>query len=815
MPVFPARAQDPVPAPEDAGAPDRRIVSSVSFSGNRHYTDKFLMEQVSTKAGDAYDRGLLLRDEKQLGLYFTMVLDIEEIPEMKDGQPTGRVAIIFHVQDGTRVGRRIFKGLTRVKEEDFKDALITKSGEPLREYGLKRDAELIARLHREKGHNFVDVKAFARATGRPEVEDVVFVIVAGPRTKVFEVILEGAHSVKRDELTKLLKNSDRYRRQFLGLGKIFNPSYFNDESLQEDRRRLEFYYRQEGWMDARVVLVDFRFDEANSLVTIHFRIDEGQRYRINSFRVEYRPGSEPVAKDREFLAKEKLEALAVFGEGYAFRAEDIQKTARSVRERLWSRAYAKSRVEPQVEYKPEDRSVDVVFIVSAGPKIRLGRIRIVGNRWTRDNVIRRQFRDGALPGEELDIEALEAGRTRLLALRYFSLVRFGTGTGGDPWGLVKSPNDDRPDEYDIELELEETDTRNISFGAGVSTDGGIFGFVSITWRNFDIRKTPTQWWRILDKNAFRGGGQQFTLSFAPGSTFSSFVLAFSDPMLNDSRWSLSTEISRRLATFNEYDQLTDGIYVKVGRFLDRRFRWRLSLEWSIRQVTIDNPDSNAPVNSLDQQGRNSVNSVGFRLNWTRRRERDFFLNGYRSSFAAFLDGGPLGMDTNVWKVEWSGALGFRTYRTKIGAWQRARLTMGVDWAGAFGDTPEVPIFERYFLGGRNLRGFQFREVGPKSNGSPSGGEFRWTVIGQYTFPLTDSDTSGFGFDIHFFVDQGTLLEDIDNLSWDTWRVAAGFGLGIQFGGASQPPLTIDFSWPLKRSREDITQVISISFERSF
>lgn len=814
VPALPVGAQEPAPAP-DAAPAGKKIVASIRFASNRRYSDKFLREQISTKIGEAFDPGLLRRDERHLQEFFARVIDIEVHDEEVDGKKTGRVHIIFHVLDRSVVGRVEFKGLARVKEEDVRDILSTRPGRPLLDYGLKRDAELIARLHREKGYPFVEVTPKRRPTGRQDVEDIVFDVVAGTRTKVLEVILEGAHSIKRQKLAKLLKNSDAYRRQFLGLGKIFNPQFFDEALLEQDRRRLELYYRQEGWMDARVVLVDFRFDESNSLATIHFRIDEGRRYRIRKFTVEYQPGAEPLAPDREFLSPERLQALATFESGYAYRMEDIQKTMRAVRERLWSRAYAKSNVNMDVEPRPLDRSVDVKVVISAGPKIKLGRIRIIGNRWTRDNVIRRQFRDGALPGDELDIKALQAARTRLMQLRYFSLVRYGTGTNGDPWGLIKSTNDDKPEEYDVEMELEDTDTRNISFGAGVSTDGGIFGFVSVTWRNFDIRKAPTEWWRILDKNAFRGGGQTFTMSFAPGTTFSSFVFAFSDPMLNDSRWSLDIDLSRRLAAFSEFDQLTDGIYVKIGRFLDRRYRWRLSFEWALRQVSLDNPSQNAPVNMLDEQGRTTENSLGFRLNWTRRDERDPFLNGYRSGIAAFLSGGPLGAEVDIWKIEWSGGVGLRTFKTRSGAWQRVRLTMGLDWASAFDDTRQVPIFDRYFLGGRNLRGFEFREVGPKSNGSPTGGEFRWTVIAQYTYPLTDFDTSGFGIDFHVFLDQGTLLDDIGEVNWDNWRIAAGFGIGIQFGSPNQPPLTIDFAWPIRSVETDTTQIISISFERAF
>jgi len=802
-----ARAQEP-----DA---TQRRVRSIRFAGNKRYSDEFLKQQIITKEGEKYDPGLLRQDERHLREFFSSVLDVESVVVMKESKPTGEVDLIFHVVDRVVVGRVTYTGLTHVKKDDFKDALITRSGRPLLDYGLRRDAEMIARLHREKGYHFVEVRALPRKTGKQDVSDVIFRVVPGPRTKVREVILEGAHSVNKRQLQKLLINSDLYRTQWLGLGNLLNPTYFDEDKLEEDRRRLEFYYRNEGWMDANVALVGYRFEEDNKRAVLHFKIDEGQRYRIRSYSVQYVPDGDPLDKDKDFLSPDNMESLAVFAPGYAYRAEDLERTRLNMRERLWSRAYAKSRVAPDIKVNPLDRSVDVVYNIQAGQKIRLGRIRVLGNRWTRDNVIRRAFRDGALPGEELDVDALRAGRVRLMQLRYFSLVRYGTGATADPWGLVKSTNADRPDEYDVELELEETDTRNVSFGAGISTDGGIFGFVRVTWRNFDLLKPPSQWWRILDKNAFRGGGQQFTLSFAPGSTFSSFTVAFADPRLNDSMWGMSFDVSRRLAAFDEYDQLTDGIYLKLSRFLDRRFHWRFTLDWSFRQVSLDNPDPTSPVNMLDQQGRSLVHSIGARMVYTRVRGGDPFLNGYRMTTSAYWDGGPLGGDIDLWKLEWNGSLGFRVWRNRQGSWQRARINMTLDWASAYDDTPEVPIFERYFLGGRNLRGFEFREVGPKSNGSPKGGEFRWTVVTQYTIPIADRDVTGFGINVHFFVDQGTLVEDIGDLTWDQWRIAAGIGIGIQFGSPNQPPLFIDFAWPLQKVDTDITQIVSVSFERKF
>ncbi|NJN14161.1 MAG: BamA/TamA family outer membrane protein [Planctomycetes bacterium] len=170
---------------------------------------------------------------------------------------------------------------------------------------------------------------------------------------------------------------------------------------------------------------------------------------------------------------------------------------------------------------------------------------------------------------------------------------------------------------------------------------------------------------------------------------------------------------------------------------------------------------------------------------------------------------------DVWKVMVEHAAGWRTHRSKDGTWHRMTVTGSAHWAQAFDDTPAVPIFSRYFLGGRSLRGFEFREVGPRSNGRPTGGDFMLVLSTQYTIPLVSAESQGFGVDLNFFIDQGSLSADFDSFSGSDWRVAAGFGLGIAFGGPNQPPLLIDFGFPLRREAGDRKQLISVAFERTF
>ena len=791
---------------------------AIRFEGNRRYSVEKLQDEIQSREGDPLDNGLLLADERRLRGLFTAVEDIEV------NAVDGGVEIIFYVLDRVMVGKVEVRGATSIEKKEYEPMLSTRRGLPLLDYALRADADLLTRMHREKGFHFVDVKHYRRRTNKPDVEDVVFQVLANNRVKVDRVILEGGHSVERDLLLRGLTNKAHdYGRTGRILANILNPiawfkgllspAYYDREALETDRRLIEYVYRNEGFLDAKVVLVGVRFDAEREFATIHYRIDEGQPYFLRELVIEYVAGGEPKPEDAEFLSIEALSGLTTFVTGDLFRMDDQRGTTRALSERMWARAYARAQIEVERTPVADTRLVDMRIKINAGEKIRVGRMRVVGNRWTRHNVILRQFREGARPGDFLNPEALEAGRNRLMSTQWFTAVRFGRGAGD--WGLTKSANADRPDEWDIDLFVAEADTtRNIRFGAGVNTDGGANLTVAVTWNNFDIKRPPKNLWSVLDHDAFRGGGQTFTLLLSPGTTFSRFQISFTDPALRDSKWALSTDIARRFARFDEFSQTTDGGFVRLSKFLDSAFRYRLSLEWSLREVLIDDPSPDAPLNALDEQGYHTQHGIGIGLSRQARRTGDPFLVGHVTRTRLNLYGGVLGADVDIFKVHLEHAIGWRTIRSEKGLWQRIRTFVAVDWATGFGNTDQVPIWERYFLGGRNLRGFEFRQVGPRSNGSPTGGEFMLVWSTEYTIPLVGRE-KGFGLDLVIFVDQGGLSLDADRWTGEDWRIAAGFGIALGIGPPQQPPILIDFGFALRKQDADRTQLVSVSLQRNF
>lgn len=117
--------------------------------------------------------------------------------------------------------------------------------------------------------------------------------------------------------------------------------------------------------------------------------------------------------------------------------------------------------------------------------------------------------------------------------------------------------------------------------------------------------------------------------------------------------------------------------------------------------------------------------------------------------------------------------------------------------------PDAPVFERFYAGGFNsLRGFQFRGVSPDVNGFAVGGNFMWLNSLEYQIPVLANDN------LYFvgFVDSGTVERNIDIKNY---RVTAGVGLRISVPQLLGPvPLALDFGIPLKQAAWDRKQIFS-------
>ena len=127
---------------------------------------------------------------------------------------------------------------------------------------------------------------------------------------------------------------------------------------------------------------------------------------------------------------------------------------------------------------------------------------------------------------------------------------------------------------------------------------------------------------------------------------------------------------------------------------------------------------------------------------------------------------------------------------------------------------EAPVYERFYLGGRRFRGFDFRGIGPlgvKRNGNLSdehvGGDFKFFLGLEIEKPVFEDVIAVVGF-----VDTGTVNDDF---GFDNYRVSVGTGLRLYLPFFGQAPLAFDFGFPIVDESGDDDRLFSFSFDLPF
>ncbi|MBI2914317.1 MAG: BamA/TamA family outer membrane protein [Firmicutes bacterium] len=370
----------------------------------------------------------------------------------------------------------------------------------------------------------------------------------------------------------------------------------------------------------------------------------------------------------------------------------------------------------------EDASIDakgVLKLTLAG--IRLGQIRVEGNKKTREYVIRREF--SLKPGDVVDAKELSRSLRRVLMLGFFDEV-------SADFGEVKASD---PDKIDVVVNVKERSTGAASFGAGYSSQDGLVGQIDVSDRNFS------------------GNGQQAGLRWEFGKKKNTYDISFFEPFADDNRTSVGFNLyNRQFKRDNDDGSQTEqkvGGDISVGRPYGEFSRGYLRLRaerWSIQ-----------PEAGGSDEG--TIHSLGLSY-VTDTSDHPFYpTTGYRSRLSFEVGGYFLGGDNDFTKSE--AAL---TKYLKAG-------DGGQTWAlrvQAGSATGDVPKTEKYRVGGGDtIRGYNYGEF-PGTSMLVLSGEYRFPVSkGVQGVVFTDAGTAWDG-------STGETLVGLDSLKM-------GYGLGIR------------------------------------
>jgi outer membrane protein insertion porin family len=332
---------------------------------------------------------------------------------------------------------------------------------------------------------------------------------------------------------------------------------------------------------------------------------------------------------------------------------------------------------------------------------------------------------------------------------------------------------------DLNVIVEEKRTGSLNFGAGFSTVDSLIGFVELTQGNFDITNWPS----------LTGGGQKFRVRIQGGTQRKDVELVLTEPWFMDRPISVGYSGFYHEANYlsSLYDQRNYGFALDVRKGI--RPYLSGSLGYRLENIDAFNIANSASQQLVDETGDETKSMVSASLVWDRRDNPFLTRRGERITYTWWVAGGPtLGGTEQIY--------GFDVEASKYWhlPWDTILLVnaevAGVDRWGS--QTKLVKIYDRLFLGGsNNLRGFEFRDVGPKDpTGEPLGGQSMARTTIEFTFPIIEKA-------------RGAIFYDTGMVNTNPWDynfndIASDIGFGIRLD-LPIGPLRVDYGIPIQKA----------------
>ncbi|MBN2445285.1 MAG: outer membrane protein assembly factor BamA [Phycisphaerae bacterium] len=750
---------------QDQPAQDGMVIERVDIRGLETISEGFIRRSLRTRVGQAFDRAQVEEDVREL-LRTRKFINVYADTSVEGG----RAVVVFVLREKPEIVSVALVGNHEFKDEDLYE-LIPSPGQPLDSYEVRRAQEELLRKYREAGYYYAEVTIDERLL--EEQRELVYQISEGPRVKVRKIEFEGVQSFS----TRRLKSKVQTKTYIW----IFRKGAFDAEQAERDALDVERFYREEGYLDARVGY-RLEFDEVErSDLRVVFVVEEGPRYSVAEVLIE---GSEAIDEAR-------LREGMNLSPGAYFRDAVLQEDVRRIRDMYGEIGYVDVRVSAIHDFLAEPEVVRLRYVIQENRRSRFGRITIRGNSTTQDRVIRRELR--FFPGEDYNVLKTREAEQRLRETSLFSQATI-------------TPLDDVEGEREALVEVEEADAILFLIGGGVSTDSGVLGSVMLENRNFDLFGFPRTAGEFFRGQAFRGAGQRLRFSAEPGTELTRFRIDFVEPYLLDKPLRLSTSLYLFQRGRDSYDEQRFGMTVGLGRRFESGPLKDWAVEGRVRLESVDIKDVDALAAREIREAKDGGTLTSIKGSLVRDTTDSRFrpTRGYRFDLS-WEQVGALGGDYTFGQPS-AGITWYKTLHTDIFE-RKSVLGLRGDVSYIVGD---APVFERYYAGGfGSMRGFEYRGISPRNGirDDAVGGDFITLVGAEYSFPLYGKSLRGVTF-----LDMGTVEEDLELTDW---RASVGFGLRIDVDFFGPVPIVLDFGFPIAKNDDDETQVFNFSFGASF
>lgn len=574
--------------------------------------------------------------------------------------------------------------------------------------------------------------------------NISFAVNEGEAAKIREINIIGNEAFSDSVLRDVL--SLRTPGWFTWYSKA---DQYSREKLAGDIEALRSHYLNRGYLEMQVesTQVSISPDKRDIFVTIN--INEGQRFTVSDVRLE----GEMFGREEELRAEVQLKP------GDVYSGEKLAESVQKISERLGNFGYAFANVNAVPEIDREKSEVSFTMLIDPGQRVYVRRINIAGNTRTRDEVIRREFRQ--FESSWYDGEKIRLSRDRVDRLGYFTEVQIET---------PEVPGS--TDQVDINMNVEEKPTGSFMLGAGFSSSEKLTFSAAIN-----------------QANAF-GTGNTLGLEVNTSRRDRTIAVSTTQPYFTDDGISRSYEVFLRTTrppeiNIGDYEIRTAGANIKFGIPFseeDTVFfgagveRYDVETYRGVSGIN-DSPElyrefvathGNAP--SINAIGTYNAQTTSFPLTVAWQRDsRDSALvptvGRYQRANFEFAPAGTL----KYYRLSYEHQYFQPLFRNATLA-----LRGGFDYGRGLGGNA-YPVFKRFYAGGiGTVRGYEGSSLGPRAdNDDPLGGTSRVLVNAELQFPFPGADRTLRWFT---FFDAGNVWGDSIRPSLGDLRYSVGLGI---------------------------------------
>jgi len=738
------------------------LIKSIEIKGSETMPAETILGIIQTRVGEEVSLKQIREDVKVL-FKFGQFSDIQV---NSSGAEDG-IHLTFVLEEWPKVNELNLNGNEELSDGKLNDVLTIETGHSLSGKLIHENKDKIASLYQKKGYYLAQVEPETI----PNLDGTVnlsFNISEGHKIEVEEIDIIGNRRISDREIKKKMK---------IKKGKRFDDSYF-----ELDLIAIERHYRENGFINAKIVDSSKEFNEEKTGLTIRIELVEGHQFRIGALQAAVISDGEPLFEEKEILKEFTLK------EGDIFSEARLNGGIARISNMYFDKGRVAVNIEPDEDYDVTNETVALKLTISEGSPAYIDSVQI---NWisetddephkSKDYIIRRELdRFDIKSGELFSYRNIKDARRKILRLGPF--IR-NCNPVARPQLSAMPGAEDSSQRVVVNFDIEESPQSGMfSIAGGYGSEGGIFGALDI-WDDNILGKA----WRLHLR------GEIGTRERRTGQIFFNTSWIFNTP--TSLSFSLYSKKRSSQGYYSYDDDNNDTLYkdesvggsITLGRPLTRE----IDLSIGLRNENVSYKERLSEDDDWEETYAGKTRSIKMIMN---RDTRQFLTSLFDPNEGSY----------NTFSAEFSGLGGdtFQKYSTDsslfIPTWWKLVLVFHLRTGYFTGEYPTVQKlrYERFYLGGiDSVRGYGRYSIVPDDDEYKELGGNQMAFLNvEYRFPITDV-LRGL-----IFFDAGETWAD-NEWPWDRFRPKKSIGIGLRIdllGALAR----LEYGYPLDEGREN-------------